>query len=237
MSFSCRDTVRPWNPVTWLVLPAALLIWIAFFPPHTFDLWVSSFLHDGSAFWLQHAKWARTLHNVLRAVPWTVGLGAVWVLVQNLRGKSVFGGAGNIGVPRAVYLLIAMLAVLFLVKFLKDTTGVHCPFSLEAFGGKNPLLNPSWSFETRPGHCWPSGFAGTAFCLFPVYFAYRDLKPELSRKIFAAIMLFGVFCSFLQMVRGEHFLTHVAATGLIDWLVSAALYLLMTAVFYRKKSV
>ena len=124
-----------------------------------------------------------------------------------------------------------MLASVFLVKFLKDTTGVYCPYAVEVFSGNAPLLSPVLSFHKNPGHCWPAGFTGTAFCCFAMYFAFRDVRPRLARGSLIFTWLFGIACSVIQVMRGEHFMSHTLATALFDWLTCALLY----CVFFSKE--
>lgn len=228
MTEGCR--IRPFSPLVWFILPGALLVWITLFTPHALDLAASRvfYMHDG--FVLNRAPLMLFFHTVSRVVPFAFGFAGLYAAIQNLRGRPYWKGSDfHIETRRTLYLLAAMLAAVFLVKFLKNMTGVFCPVNVTEFGGSSPLVSPSWSWTTRPGHCWPSGFAGTGFCLFALYFTFRDWAPKLAKMGLAATYGVGIFCGVLQVMRGEHFLTHVIGACLFDWFACLFVYMVFFA--------
>jgi membrane-associated PAP2 superfamily phosphatase len=113
---------------------------------------------------------------------------------------------------------------------LKDMTGVYCPVSTTFFGGTHPILAPHFGFSlSAPGNCWPGGFAGTGFSLIPFWFAFRRRRPPLARAGLFFAILFGTVCGVIQMMRGYHFPSHNVATFLLDWSLSALVYLAFLA--------
>lgn len=221
--------VRPFSPLLFLVFPGLVLFWIAVFPPHGFDLALSHLFYGEEGFAMNRAPVMLFFHKISRIVPFAFGFAGLYVAIQNWRHKPYYRNAPRIETRRALYLMAAMLASVFIVKFLKNTTGVFCPVNITEFGGTAPLNSPGWSLSTRPGHCWPSGFAGTGFCLFALYFAFRDVSKRLARYGLIAAFGVGGFCSVLQVMRGEHFFTHVLGTCLVDWLACAIAYCLFFA--------
>lgn len=215
--------MRPFNPLLWLAAPALLLAAIAVWPPHALDIALSSPWFNGVSFPLNRAGYMVTLHHSLRAFPIAVAAFGLFSLGKALYQERSFTSER---VRRWAYLLVAMLVCVMLIKFLRNTTGVYCPKATEVFGGAAALLAPRFSFLPQPGHCWPSGFAGTGFCLFALFFALRDRYPRAGRRAFLFALLLGVLCSVVQVIRGEHFFNDTLATALVDWLVCLTLYLL-----------
>ena len=132
---------------------------------------------------------------------------------------------------RILYALLAGALCVLAVWWLKKTTGVSCPWSIAEFGGSAEITNPILSLGFRPGVCWPSGAAGSGFCLLPVFFMLRGFPRKLSVLALAAAIILGLTAGIGRMLAGAHFLSHVVDAFLIDWLISAALYALF---FYRR---
>ena len=215
--------IRPFSLTSFCVLPALVLLWVAVAPPYGLNLAVSHLFGTAEGFFMNRMPVMLFLHKVARIVPIAAAAAVLLTLIVTLaRGRRIrFFGADR---RRMVYLLAAMLASVMLIKFLKQTTGVYCPTHIADFGGTEALSAPILSRAEQPGHCWPSGFAGTGFCLFALYFALRDVNIRAARRGFALALGLGVFCSVVQIMRGEHFLSDTIASGVIDWLVCALLY-------------
>ena len=156
--------ITAWTLVKWFLIPGLILAYITLYPPHALDIALSEPFYNGTKFALNRIPVMVWIHRLFRIVPFFIGFSALFVIIQNLRNKVPPYKLGEVGNRRALYLIIGMLASVFLVKFLKDTTGVYCPYAVEVFSGNAPLLSPVLSFHKNPGHCWPSGFTGTAFC-------------------------------------------------------------------------
>lgn len=214
-------------PVFWFfVLPGALLSLLICAAPQELDLAVSRLFYSGG--WPYHGiGWITAwLHKAPKAVPVLLALFAVGYLVRARRASRNLWQNEN--TRRGLYFVTAMAAAATVVWLLKATTGVSCPWGVEAFGGSNPISEPSLSYLFREGNCWPSGHAGTGFVLFAAYFALRDVNARYARLAFCGAALLGIVCGAVRVMQGAHFVSHVAATALIDWLVCAALY----AVFF-----
>lgn len=163
-------------------------------------------------------KWAKLLTVF-------VALGVIAIAVKD-RAKI----SPRISVTEAGYLITAILVCVGTVSVLKDMTGVYCPVSTTFFGGTHPILAPHFGFSlSAPGNCWPGGFAGTGFSLIPFWFAFRRRRPTLARAGLFFAILFGTVCGVIQMMRGYHFPSHNVATFLLDWSLSALVYLAFLA--------
>jgi lipid A ethanolaminephosphotransferase len=221
--------IRPFSLTVIYLVPALVLLWVAVYPPYSLNLAISHLFGSADGFFMNRMPVMLFLHKVARVVPIASAAAVLLTLIVTfLRGGNVkFFGADR---RRMFYLLAAMLASVMLIKFLKQTTGVYCPTHITDFGGTEAVSAPILSWVKQPGHCWPSGFAGTGFCMFALYFALRDVNIRAARKGFALALGLGVFCSVVQIMRGEHFLSDTIASGVIDWLVCASLY----ALFFGK---
>ncbi|MFR6359099.1 MAG: phosphoethanolamine transferase domain-containing protein [Sutterella wadsworthensis] len=128
---------------------------------------------------------------------------------------------------RALYVVIAMGACAAAVWWLKSTTGVACPWSVEPFGGALPMTDPAFGLTDVPGRCWPSGHAGTGFVFIAFYFALKDVRPRAAAGALLFAVAFGLLCGAVRVMEGAHFVSHVLVTGIVDWLICAALHALI----------
>lgn len=224
------STAVPFRYRRWFLLPLWALVFLTLFAPHALDIAVSHLFFAGDHWPWHRVEWFSLLfHKAAKAVPIAVALVTLGALVRDaLRRRK--------GLPfdpalraRLLYLFTAMLAAVLLVWRLKGVTGVACPWDVNIFGGDTPVRDPSFSFFRQAGNCWPAGHAGSGFCLFALYFFWRDISPRRAAAAFWFALLFGFFCGWIRLMQGAHFLSHVIATGLIDWLVCAALYVLFFA--------
>lgn len=224
------STAVPFRYRRWFLLPLWALVFLTLFAPHALDIAVSHLFFAGDHWPWHRVEWFSLLfHKAAKAVPIAVALVTLGALVRDaLRRRK--------GLPfdpalraRLLYLFTAMLAAVLLVWRLKGVTGVACPWDVNIFGGDTPVRDPSFSFFRQAGNCWPAGHAGSGFCLFALYFFWRDISPRRAAVAFWFALLFGFFCGWIRLMQGAHFLSHVIATGLIDWLVCAALYVLFFA--------
>lgn len=224
MSDNRSSMHRPVEVLFFFVLPALILALLVLVPPHGFDLRLSGFFFDGEFTYRRHPILENVLHDGVKLVPYTVAFVCLLVTGFFLRaGNTAADDERRLWATRAIYVFLTLALSLALVTFLKALTNVACPWSLTQFGGAAALTDPGfhWGGTER---CWPAGHATTGFALFSLYFAFRDQKPRLAALLFLAATLFGLVCGFTRIVQGAHFLSHVAASFLIDWLLAAGLY-------------
>ena len=212
---------------TWLLLPLWCLALLILFPPQTLDIAISGLFFDGQGWPLKNDFFFNVvLYKSSKIIPISVALASVYVLVKNLIAYRRGLQPDSYWIYRSLYILIAMLACVLVVWWLKASTGVYCPWSVSYFSGDHVLREPTWSWFFQDGRCWPSGHSGTGFCLFALFFALRDKYPQLARKTLVVVLILGAICSLTRIVQGAHFLSHTLATALIDWIICAGLYVL-----------
>lgn len=223
------STVRPWS-AAWFFVPALFLAALVWTPPHAVDVALSRPFFNGFA-WPLHGDFlfAQIFHKALKGIPILIALAAFVVLgfgaLEHHRTRRANAFLA-LGLKRLGYLVLAMAACVLTVWWLKGSTGVACPWTVVPFGGKDPVVDPTFSWSFRAGSCWPGGHAGTGFCLFGLYFMLRDAHPKAARIGFVLALALGLLCGTTRLMQGAHFASHNVATMLIDWLVSAALYVL-----------
>lgn len=215
-----------------LVVPLALLTILVINPPHALDLSISHLFFMEGWGWHQSDSFVFWTHTATKIITFSVALAMLARLA--LRWRKNRSLPRDLTTLREIYVLTAMACGAVLVWWLKRTTGVACPWDLSEFGGTFPLTNPSFSLFPQIGNCWPAGHAGTGFVFFAFYFALRDVSRPLARAAFWFALLFGSFCGFTRVMQGAHFVSHVIATGLIDWLVCAGVYSALLAWGRRK---
>ena len=212
---------------TWLLLPLWCLTLLILFPPQALDIAISGLFFDGQGWPLKNDFFFNVvLYKSSKIIPIGAALASVYVLVKNLIANRRGLQPDSYWIYRTLYIIIAMLACVLVVWWLKASTGVYCPWSVSYFSGDHALREPTWSWVFQDGRCWPSGHSGTGFCLLALFFALRDKYPQLARKTLVAVLLLGTICSLTRIVQGAHFLSHTLATALIDWIICAGLYVL-----------
>ena len=223
-------TARPWSPLLWFWGPALALLLLALFPPHVLDRAISLPFFDGAGWpWRTDLIFGWVFYRLTKIVPAFVALVSFGILGASFWRRYRTGAYPfeRKALLRHLYILLAMGLSAGLVWWLKTTTGVACPWSLAEFGGNAQLTNPVFGFETLPGRCWPGGHAGTGFCLFALYFAFRDRSAMAARQGLLLAIFLGYVCGMSRVMQGAHFFSHNVATMLVDWLVCATLYVVM----------
>lgn len=225
-------SITPVEILFWLLLPAGLLAWLVLFPPHLLDLALQRLIWKSfSEAWLNTYLTEFWLHQLPKFI--SIAAYAVLLLllirsfVREKRHASANAQWSRLMRGRMLYALLAGALSVIAVWWLKKTTGVSCPWSIEEFGGSAELTNPAFPLGFRPGVCWPSGAAGSGFCLLPFFFMLRGFGKKVSILAFAAPLLLGLTAGIGRMLAGAHFLSHVVDAFLVDWLISGALYVLI----------
>ena len=213
---SLRALERP----SWRVLRvsgAALLVLLAWEAVGA-DRSVSAWFADpvqGFA-WRDHPSLVKVFHEGGRML---AGLALAGLLVDAflLRDADLPSRA------RRAATLALIVSCMVLVSLFKRGSLSSCPWDVIDFGGTVPYV-PHWPWllaDGGPGHCFPSGHASAAFAFFPLYFLWRPYAARVATKILAAILCFGTVFGATQVVRGAHYVSHVAWTAWICWTISA----------------
>lgn len=160
------------------------------------DHWLlTRVLHDG----------ARQFSGLLLAV---LAL-SLWLPVGPLRD-----------LPRArrAWLLVTVVGGMLAVSAFKRVSATSCPWDLQAFGGRLPLV-PHWNLGLRdggPGHCFPAGHASAALAWVACWFAWPS-GSRAARAALAAALVAGLVLGVAQQLRGAHFMSHTLWTAWICW--------------------
>jgi membrane-associated PAP2 superfamily phosphatase len=168
--------------------------------------WVESFLHTGG-------RWA------IRAV--------VAVALAIVVAATIDPALRTMRRPAAYFVISSVLGI-GLVGLLKSVTNVDCPWDLEPFGGRFPLVGlfADRADALRRGHCFPAAHASTGYALVALYFVCRERSRVLARVGLAIGIAVGIAFGLAQQSRGAHFMSHDLWSACIVWLVAASVYVL-----------
>lgn len=209
-----------------LGIPLLLMALLLAFEPSQIDLALEDLLYVPGTGFIGNNSWF--LENVLH--DWAKrGVIAVGVIALAGALAGYLFGAG-LDKKRWLYVFLSMAIASSAVMPLKRLTEVHCPWSLDRYGGVehySPLTSARATPVEKAGKCWPGGHASSGFCLFALFFALKDIRPRAARVALLVAMGLGITFSVGRMLQGAHFLSHNVWTALIDWTVSALLYQLM----------
>ena len=120
----------------------------------------------------------------------------------------------------SLMLVIGIGGVSGLVSLLKNVTGHYCPAQLAFFGGPVGDVPPP-----RPrAACYPAGHPSPGFGLMVLYFS---ALPLFWRRfgLYAGLGC-GSLLGFIQIARGEHFLSHNIASALTAVFVGGIVWLI-----------
>lgn len=114
------------------------------------------------------------------------------------------------------FIVLVALTEPMIVWLFREYSTSHCPRALIQFGGENLYyhLLDSIPSNAKAGRCNPSGHA-SSFLWMPsmavLYLkeAYTKNISIKARACFMALILFALTLAFVQVLRGEHFFSHI----------------------------
>ena len=225
---------KPHDLVLWLAL-ALLTVMLSRYS--TIDWQVSAFFHGplpggfplrNDYFWTGAHALTRNISTVL----WVLLL-AVTARQARLQGLTELVSAGT-------FVLIASAVALGVNGLLKTHSAHSCPWNLTAFGGTADFFHLLDPVPLHPGSggCLPSGHAAVGFMWWPVVYACARWRPSLTSLAFTLVMAFGIFCGYVQIVRGAHFVSHVLmAAAVTGGCTSLIFHLCMRLRFWQTQPV
>ena len=208
----------------WYGIPLALLAILLLFEPSRLDFAVADLFYvNGLGFIGRHNDFLEdVLHDRAKQLVIAVGVLALLGFLLSLLPGRLRPLRRTLG-----YLVLAMGLSTGIITPLKKATQMHCPWSLEQYGGVehfSPLLGPRAEPVEKPGSCWPGGHAAAGFVLFALFFALRDRHPRSARTALIVAISLGTLFSLVRMAQGAHFLSHNLWTAALCWLVCLGLY-------------
>lgn len=217
---------RPFNFYVGVGLPLALMLWLLLADPSALDFAIAHWAYAPQSGFIGRSSrlLEDVLHDRAKQAVIVIGVLAIAGLVLSLLIKPWRHWRRPLG-----YLVLAMALSTSYVNPLKTLTGVHCPWSLSEFGGKEtytPLLSARAPTD-KPGRCWPGGHASAGFSLFALFFVLRDRRPRLARAALYLALTLGITFSVGRMLQGAHFFSHNLWTALFDWMISLGCYRLL----------
>jgi membrane-associated PAP2 superfamily phosphatase len=125
------------------------------------------------------------------------------------------------GPRRALYLGLCLVAIVMVCTQLRAVTGQTVPQAMRPW--KPDGLEHLLLFQSKPpgypSDAFPAGHASGGFALLALAWAWPVRRLRLLGL--SVGLGLGGFMGVYQMARGEHFLSHTLATGLIAWLICA----------------
>lgn len=131
---------------------------------------------------------------------------------------------------RLRFVALASLLVPFIVRGVKQFSVLHCPWTVDRYGGTEPFLRllDHVPEGMKVGHCFPAGHATVGLWLAALCVFWLPHKPGVALGVFSAGLSVGLALGWAQQMRGAHFLFHTLWAG---WL--ASLVILLMLVFAR----
>jgi membrane-associated PAP2 superfamily phosphatase len=197
--------------IVWLGVP---LLLVALWDMTPADLIVSNWYGTPQGFALRDNYWLSTvLHTWVRRVAFSLAvmcIVAIWWPV---------GPWWHATRRERVWLACTVWACATGISLLKFTSLTSCPWDLQQFGGTATYV---WHFtfggiEGGPGGCFPSGHASTFFSFIPVFWLLRRHHAQRAWWVFGAMCLVGLTLSWVQVMRGAHFPSHILWTLWLSW--------------------
>jgi membrane-associated PAP2 superfamily phosphatase len=208
---------QPRGWLLWLGLPLlAVLLWDI----TPADQLVAHWYGTAQGFALQDNYWlSHILHTRARQLGVLLGLYcvlAIWWPVGPLRRCTL---GERVWLACMVWVCAAGIAL------LKASSHTSCPSDLQDFGGTARYV---WHFalsasssDGGPGRCFPSGHASTFFSFLPVFWVLRRHQARRAWQVLAALCVLGLALSWVQVLRGAHYPSHVLWTAWLCWAASA----------------
>jgi membrane-associated PAP2 superfamily phosphatase len=202
---------RSRKSIVWLGLPLLLIVLWDITPA---DLAISNWYGTAQGFPLRDNYWLSTvLHTWARRTGVFLAvlcIVAIWWPVGPWRHTTR---------RERVWLACTVWACAAGISLLKFTSLTSCPWDLQQFGGTARYV---WHFtfggiRGGTGGCFPSGHASTFFSFLPVFWLLRRHHTKRAWWIFAAICVAGLAMSWVQVMRGAHFPSHVLWTLWLSW--------------------
>ena len=208
----------------WYGLPLALLALMLLVDPSRLDLALADlfYIRDQGFIGRHNDFLEDVLHDRAKQLTIVIGVLAIGGFLLSLLPSRLRPLRRELG-----YLVLAMGLSTGFVTPLKKITQMHCPWSLEQYGGVehfSGLLEPRAQPVEKSGKCWPGGHAAAGFALIALFFFWRDRYPRLANAALIFALSLGSLFSLVRMAQGAHFFSHNLWTAVLCWLICLVLY-------------
>ncbi len=127
---------------------------------------------------------------------------------------------------RLRFVAAASLLVPTIVRGVKQFSVLHCPWTVDRYGGTEPFLRllDHVPEGMKIGHCFPAGHATVGLWLAALCVFWLPHKPRVAAVVFSAGLSVGLVLGWVQQMRGAHFLFHTLWAA---WLASLVILLML----------
>lgn len=127
---------------------------------------------------------------------------------------------------RLRFVAAASLLVPTIVRGVKQFSVLHCPWTVDRYGGTEPFLR---LLDHVPegmtvGHCFPAGHATVGLWLAALCVFWLPHNPRVAVGVFSAGLSVGLVLGWVQQMRGAHFLFHTLWSA---WLASLVILVML----------
>ena len=225
---------KPGRSLRWLALCLMVpLLAVLLLDASNMDLTVARWYGNSTGFaWKDHTLLVQVFHVGIRRV--CVGIGlycivAIWLPLGPWRRCTR---------RQRVWLACNIWLCAVAVAAIKATSLTSCPWDLAEFGDKARYV---WHFapglqwqsglsaDGGPGRCFPSGHASSFFSFLPLFWLVRLYSARRAGQVLAALCVFGLAMSWVQVMRGAHFPSHLLWTMWLCWAVGTVTSPLLAA--------
>jgi len=207
---------RPFDFRLALGLPLLVMALLVPFEPHRLDFALAHlFYQPGEGFIGRRSFWLENiLHTRVKQTLIVFSLCVLAAFILSLLLSRLKHWRRRLG-----YLVLSLALCSSIVTPLKALTNLHCPWSLQAFGGDQqfrPLLGKTIE-SNKPGRCWPAGHASVGFAWLALFFFLRDHYPRSARLALAGALILGCLLAFGRMMQGARTFSRIAC-GRCCWI-------------------
>lgn len=217
----------PWfrRAVLGLAATAVLLLLLGQYTD--IDLWIEDYYYDEELKvfpWLDSWFAKDLMHgyvkNVIIKSGYLLLLVVVWDFLRPWQRITPFVRS------RLRFVAAASLLVPTIVRGVKQFSVLHCPWTVDRYGGTEPFLRllDHVPEGMKAGHCFPAGHATVGLWLAALCVFWLPHKPRVAVGVFSAGLSLGLALGWVQQMRGAHFLFHTLWAA---WLASLVILLML----------
>ena len=134
-----------------------------------------------------------------------------------------------------IFLILAIIIIPLKISFLKHNLHKPNPSQITLFGGTMPHVKLIEFLQNEPkANNWPGGHASGGAALLSLYFVGRYYASKYRYWGLALGLFVSQLMGMVQVMRGQHFLSHNLWTVWFSWLTLLIMYYLKLKLSYDK---